>query len=233
MKENRHMIHHLPKDERPYEKCRRLGADRLSETELLAILLRTGTSQQDVLELADRILHFSDEKCGLDGLLKLSYRDLTSIPGIGCVKAVQILAVIELSGRLARAALPKRREFLSAESVGSYYASVMRGYRQEHVILVFLDAKNRMIGEYVLSKGTILSAQADPREIFIEAVRREAVSIILVHNHPSGDPTPSQADLRLTHRVREAGDILGIPLKDHVIVGGDHYRSLYADGIFC
>ncbi len=231
MKETRYDILNLPKDERPYEKCRRLGAEKLSDTELLAVILRSGTRNTGVLEAADRVIHFSNEKNGLDGLLKLSYSDLISIPGIGSVKALQILSVIELSSRLARAKTPWRKTFLSAASVGSYYTGVMRGYRQEHVILVLLDARGGMIGECVLSKGTVSSAQADPREIFIEAVRREAVSIILVHNHPSGDPTPSKADINLTYRVREAGDMLGIPLRDHIIVGGGHYRSLRADGI--
>lgn len=219
------MIHDIKKNERPYEKCLEHGAVSLSDTELLAVLLRTGVKGLNVLQLAQYILGVN---CGDQGLLNihnLTLEQLQAIKGIGTVKAVQILCLSELAKRLAKASAKDGLTFSLPSTIAEYYMEEMRHQKQENMKLLMLNTKSKLLGESDISKGTVNASLISPRELFIEALNKQAVSIILLHNHPSGDPTPSKTDLLLTKRVKEAGDLIGIALLDHIIIGDNCYIS--------
>lgn len=215
----------LSENDRPYEKCLRYGAEALSDTELLAVLLRTGVKGTNSLELAQKILHASTEKAGLLNIHHLTLQKLKHIKGIGTVKAVQILCLSELTKRLAKASAGEGIVFSRPSTIAEYYMEELRHQKQEQIKLLMLDTKTKLIGETNISKGTVNASMVSPRELFIEALNLEAVSIILVHNHPSGDPTPSKSDMLLTKRVKDAGDLIGIELLDHIIIGNNCYIS--------
>ncbi len=215
-----------PVTERPYEKCQETGPETLSDGELLAVILRTGTREQSVLEMAWELLEAHPTRKGLLGLCHMDRNMLTQIPGIGQVKASQILCMVELSRRIARASVPEAGEFSSPDYIAAYYMEYMRHLEKERVLLLLLDIRHRLLQEILLSQGTENSAFVPVREIFQEALRHKAVYVILIHNHPSGSPEPSREDLLLTSRVREAGDMVGIPLLDHIIIGDRCYTSL-------
>lgn len=215
-----------PLSERPYEKCMENGPEMLSDGELLAVILRTGSRDCSALELAWKILDRHPARKGLAGLAHLSYDMLRQVPGIGRVKAVEILCVVELSRRLARASLPEEGEFDSPEYIAAYYMEQMRHLERERVLLLLLDGRHRLIREVLLAQGTEREAPISVRAIFQEAVRSEAVFLILMHNHPSGCPEPSREDLLLTRRIKETGELMGIPLVDHIIIGDQCFVSL-------
>lgn len=224
MKENITMKQ-LPLSERPYEKFETDGAEKLSEKELLSVIIRTGTKNDRADQIALRLL----ESCGNDGLQALWNMDLgqlKKIPGIGKVKAIQILCVCELAKRLARGKRILGTKVSSPEDIISYYNVHLKYQEKEHLILLILDSKNRILSEETLSIGTINATIADPREIFFTALKKNAVSIILLHNHPSGDPVPSTEDIISTKQIIEAGKIIGIQLYDHIIIGQNSYVSL-------
>ena len=213
------------KNDLPYEKCLEQGADALTNTELLAVLLRTGTKGKNVLELAGHIL---SDKCGDDGILNIHHctlEKLKKIRGIGNVKAVQILCISELAKRLAKATAKKGLIFSLPSTIADYYMEEMRHQKQEHMKRLMLNSKSKLLGEKDISKGTVNASLVSPREIFIEALNKQAVSIILLHNHPSGDPHPSTNDILLTKRIGDAGKLIGIELLDHIIIGNNHYIS--------
>lgn len=219
------MINDICKNDRPYEKCLEHGAVSLSDTELLAVLLRTGVKGLDVLQLAQYLL---GENCGGEGILNihnLTLEELKSIKGIGNVKAIQILCLSELAKRLSKANAKEGLAFTLPSSIAEYYMEEMRHRKQEHIKLLMLNSKSKLLGETEVSKGTVNASLVSPRELFIEALNKQAVSIILLHNHPSGDPTPSKTDILLTKRVQEAGDLIGIELLDHIIIGDNCYSS--------
>lgn len=219
------MINEIYKEERPYEKCLEHGAASLTDTELLAVLLRTGVKGLDVLELAKYIL---GPNCGEQGVLNihnLTLEELKTIKGIGTVKAIQILCLSEFAKRLAKASAKEGLVFSLPSSIAEYYMEEMRHQKQEHMKLLMLNTKSKLLGESDVSKGTVNASLVSPRELFIEALNKQAVSIILLHNHPSGDPTPSKTDILLTKRVKEAGDLIGIELLDHIIIGDNCYFS--------
>ena len=218
-------IKDMIEEERPYEKCERLGANNLTDIELLAVLLRNGTKNMNSLELARRILYPSGENGGIITLYQYSMARLMHIKGIGRVKALQILCLLELSKRLAKATAIKGLDFSSPAKIAKYYMEDLRHSRQENLKLLMLNTKARLIGETNISKGTVNSSLISPRELFIEALEKNAVSIILLHNHPSGDPTPSREDILITQRIKEAGSLIGIDLLDHIIIGNNCYSS--------
>lgn len=227
---NQSGIKQLPESERPYERCLEFGPDALSDTELVAIVLRSGTRTKNSLELARELLSMSEDKGGLANLLHSTVSDLTAIPGIGTVKAVQLRCIGELARRLAKSSL-KRGDILSSPSgVADYFMEDMRHLKQEEIFVAMFDTRNRLIHSSMISRGTVNSSLLTPREVFIEALKYGAVSIILLHNHPSGDPAPSKEDLLLTRRMREAGSILNIPVIDHVIIGDNKYCSFKESG---
>ena len=224
------LIHEMNIQERPREKFEHFGPDKLSDAELLALILRTGSRNKSAVCLSEEILDLDIPGIGLEKLYHLSKKELTDIPGVGDVKALQILAICELSKRLSKLKAREQISFCSPESIARYYMAEFRSYRQEHLMLLLFDSKNHLIGERLISKGTANASIAEPRDIFSEALRAGAVSIVLIHNHPSGDTTPSSADLTVTHRIYESGELLGIQLLDHIIVGNSDYRSLKAEG---
>lgn len=216
--------------ERPYEKCERFGAGSLSDAELLAVLLRTGTKGENALELAKRILYTNGE----DELLSIhhySIEQLKEIKGVGRVKAVQIACISELAKRLAKAKAHTVLEFTCPASIAQYYMEDMRHEQQEIMKLLLLNSKTHLISEMDISKGTVNASLITPRELFIEALKKNAVSIIILHNHPSGDPTPSREDILITDRIRRAGELIGINLLDHLIIGNNCYVSFNESGL--
>jgi len=219
----------LPLSERPYEKAETEGVERLSDKELLTVLIRSGTKQERADQIAHRIL----ETCGTDGLQalwNLDPQELKETPGIGRVKALQLLCVCELARRLARGKRLFGTKISASEDVVSYYNMQLKYLSKECLILVVLDSKNRILSDEIISVGSMEASIADPREIFLAALKKNGSSIILLHNHPSGDPTPSREDILTTRRIAKAGELLGIRLIDHIIIGQNTYISLLAEG---
>jgi len=231
MKKNFLTVKELPVSERPYEKCEKYGASALSDAELLAVILRTGTKEQRVIDLAVNILNYSTVCPGLLGLNYLTMKDLMSIKGIGRVKAIEILCITELTKRMAKEIRRESIRLLTPESVAGFYMQDMRHLTNEQVMLVMLDSKNRIIKDMIISEGTVNASIMPTREVYVQALKYEAVNIILIHNHPSGDPSPSAEDIRVTKRLVEAGNLIGITLMDHIIIGDNRYVSLKEQGI--
>ena len=214
----------------PYEKFSSMGPSALTDSELLAIMLRTGTKGQDVLSLAAYLLNEKYSSDGLSMLLHVTYEELIDIKGIGKVKAIQILALSELVKRVWRSETGGRVTFAEAGICAQYYTQEMRYLEREELRVAFLDIKFRMLSDIMISRGTIDSSLVSVREILIEALRRRAVSIILIHNHPSGSPTPSAADMDVTAKVRSGCEAVGIRLTDHIIIGSSGFYSFREHG---
>jgi len=212
--------------ELPYERFMRFGPENLTEAELLAIIIRTGTREKSALQLAEQVLGLARyPKEGLLGLYDVTVEELQTINGIGQVKAVKLKCLTELTMRMSRAKAKEGLCFRSSGKVAEYFMEQLRHRSTECVVLVCLDAKCQMICEKRLSDGSATMSLISPREIFLAALENRAVNILLVHNHPSGDPTPSMADKLLTDNVRETGEQMGIPLLDHIIIGDHSYVS--------
>lgn len=223
-------IKEMPDMERPYEKCEQRGAENLSDAELLAVLLRTGTRGENALELAERILYHTGES-GILSLHQFDRERLMRIKGIGRVKAIQVSCISELAKRLSKACAKETLSFRNPDSIARYYMEDLRHERQEHMKLLMLNSKAKLIGETDISKGTVNATIITPRELFIEALQKNAVSIIIMHNHPSGDPSPSKEDRLITRRIQEAGALIGIELLDHIIIGNNCYVSFLNEGM--
>lgn len=221
----------LSEQERPYEKCMNLGPTVLSDAELLSVIIRTGTKGEKALDLSKKILNHSENNRGLLGMMHLSTYELMQLKGIGKVKAIQITCIVELSRRIAKTTAFKGFKLTSPSSVADYFMEDMRHEEREQLILLLMNGKNKLLHETILSRGTVNASLVSPREIFIEALRYQAVSVMLIHNHPSGDPTPSKEDILVTRRVKEAGNLIGISLIDHIIIGDNRYVSLKEQGI--
>lgn len=219
-----HTMKQIPERERPYEKCEREGAAALSDTELLAVLLRSGTRGENALTLSQRILSGS-EGIGILGLHQFRLNRLRKIRGIGRVKSIQLSCIGELAKRLSKASYSEGVSFDKPASIAGYYMEEMRHRKQEIMKLLMLNSKSRLIGETDISKGTVNASVVTPRELFIEALEKNAVFIILLHNHPSGEVTPSREDLLVTERIKKAGSLIGIELLDHIIIGDNRYLS--------
>jgi len=216
----------LPAENRPYEKCLQAGPKSLSDGELLAVIIRTGSREDTSLTLAEKLLALGSPGDGLLGLLHHSLTDLTESKGIGKVKAIQLLCIGELSRRIwKRKAQERSLTFKHPEDISAYYMEDMRHLEQEEIHAMFFNTKQVMIKELLLARGTVNASVMTPRELLIEALRCRAVSMVLIHNHPSGDTAPSRADILLTRRVKEAGDVIGIQLIDHIIIGDRCYLS--------
>ena len=220
----------MHQEDRPYEKCERFGAENLTDAELLAVLLRTGTQGENSLQLAHRLIRSERSGRGILNIHRWTFEQLMRIKGIGRVKAVQILCLSELAKRLAKASAASGLNFSAPETIARYYMEDMRHQNTEVLKLLFLNTRSKLIGESDISTGTVDTALVSPRELFIEALQRGAVSIVLLHNHPSGDPTPSKADVRITRRLKEAGSMIGITLLDHIIIGNNCFISLREKG---
>lgn len=224
-------IKELPESERPYEKCMKYGPQVLADSELLAIIIRTGNRNERSTELAYRVLQMNGNRFGINVLNHVSYNELIKIKGVGRVKAIQLLAVAELSKRMAADIRKEGISFKDIDATAGFFMESMRHLEKEQTRLVLLDIKMRMISEKVLFEGTVGMAPMEPREILREALRQDAVYFVLLHNHPSGDPTPSDADIKTTKRIKDAGDAVGIRLKDHIIIGDNRFVSMKRLGV--
>ncbi len=221
------MIRDFPVDERPRERLIKNGPESLSNHELLAILLRTGSKSESVIQLANRLLTHFD---GLTGLKDAVVEELTSIKGIGQAKAVQIVASVELGRRISNLTFNNRFIIRSPEDGANYVMNDMRFLSQEHFVCLYLNTKNQVIHRQTVFIGSLNASIVHPREVFKEAFRRSAASIICFHNHPSGNPTPSREDIEVTQRLVECGKMLGIEVLDHLIIGDKKYVSMKEKG---
>ena len=224
------LVRDLPVDERPRERLLAEGAASLSNTELLAVLLRTGVKNDSALRVAEKVLALYKER-GLAAITQMSAKELSSIKGVGMAKAATILAAVELGRRLALKAAEARTVVHGPADAASYVMPRFRFERREHFAVLLLNAKNHILALKTISVGTLTSSVVHPREVFQAAIEQAAASVILVHNHPSGDPAPSGEDLAVTRRMVEAGEIMDIPVLDHVIVGYDKFISLKEEGM--
>lgn len=215
----------LPQAERPRERLIRYGSDKLSLTELLAIVIGKGTLGEPVSVLSSRLLSkFGD----LNRLEEASIEELVKIKGIGRAKATQIKAALELGRRLFSQEEIRGKTIQTAEDVYKIMRAEFKNKKKEHFKLVLLNTRNQIIRKVSVTKGTLNTSLIHPREVFKSALSHSAASVILVHNHPSGDPRPSDDDIKITKRLIEAGKIMGIEVHDHVIMAGDRYTSLKA-----
>lgn len=222
---------YLPSD-MPYEKFIKLGPEALTEKELLAIILRTGTQNYSATELADMILSYQTGRYeGLNALHHLTIKDLMSIPGIGEVKAVKLKCISELAKRMAKEKAEKALRFNKPSTVAEYFMEELRHEEKENILLLSLDNKMQLIEKYVLSVGTVNASLLSSREVFVQALKDRASNVMLLHNHPSGDPVPSEQDILITNKIKEAGLLLDIPLIDHIIIGSGCYISLKEHGL--
>ncbi|MBM7691923.1 DNA repair protein RadC [Peribacillus deserti] len=221
------LIRDYPVEERPRERFIQEGAKALSNQELLALLLRTGTRNESVLQLSNRLLTQFE---GLRLLTDASLDEMMMLKGIGEAKAIQILAAVELGRRISNLCFDERYVIRSPEDCANYCMNDMRFLTQEHFVCLYLNTKNQILHKQTIFIGSLNASIVHPREVFKEAFRRSAASIICVHNHPSGDPTPSREDIEVTKRLSECGKIIGIDLLDHIIIGEKKYVSLKEKG---
>ena len=204
----------IPVNDRPYERCIKQGPEALSDEELLSVIIRTGSRKANSLETARQILRLNYPQDGILGL------------------GIQLLCIGELSRRISRRfVMSEITRFQNPEEVVNYYMEEMRHMEQEQLHVMLTDNKQGMIRDVLISKGTVNASIVSPREILIEALRYRAVGMIMVHNHPSGDPTPSREDCSITQRVKEAGKLVGIQLLDHIVIGDGSYSSFKKEGM--
>ncbi|MBQ1913967.1 MAG: DNA repair protein RadC [Selenomonadaceae bacterium] len=224
------MVRDLPIDERPREKLMADGAACLSNVELLAILLRTGTKEHSVLRVAEQVLaRYKD--VGITAMMNMSVAELSSVQGIGAVKAATILAAVELGRRLSQKAAEKVEIVHGPEDVAHYAMPRFRFEQKEHFAVMLLNTKNHILGLTDVSVGSLSASIVHPREVFQTALRYAAAAMILIHNHPSGDPSPSREDINVTQRLVKAGKIMDIPVLDHIILGDNRFVSIKEKGL--
>ena len=213
-------IHDMPKQNRPRERFLKHGPQALSDAELFAIILRTGSKGENVIDMSNRLI----AEHGLDKLFECSLAELQGIKGIGPSKAMQLLAMAELGKRHAQVKHPVKK-ITCAKDVFDLFHDRLKDEKQEHFIVLMLNTKNHIIGEQLISKGTMDSTIFDAKTIFKPVLKNSASKIVLIHNHPSGDPTPSREDLDITKRIINAGNSLDINVVDHVVIGKEEYWS--------
>lgn len=222
------ILRDIPHEERPRERMLKYGASALSHAELLAILLRTGTSRESAVRVAERLL----KRVGsIRHLVDMSIEEMTEIRGIGPTKAIQLKAGIELGRRLSRATHPEAVVIRKPGDAAALLMEELRYLQKEHFVCLFLNTKNHVTHQETLSMGSLNASIVHPREIFRAAIKYSSASIICAHNHPSGDPTPSKEDIQLTERLAEAGELIGIEVLDHLIIGDQRYVSLKEQGL--
>jgi DNA repair protein RadC len=216
-------IREIPSSERPRERLRDHGPAALSNAELLAIILRSGTSKQSVLTLAQSLLY---RHGGLGGLARMSYAELMNEPGLGEAKAAEVRALFQLAARIQALEVGERPVIRSPQDVHALLGGEMASFEQEHMRVLLINTRNQVLGVHEVYVGNVSSALVRVAEVFRDAVRQNAPSIIIVHNHPSGDPSPSADDVHLTKQLIAAGQLLDIELLDHVVIGEGRYTSL-------
>lgn len=216
----------LPSSERPYEKLEMYGASTLSNSELLAIIIKSGTKEENSVGIAQRILKLGKDKNDLRFLQEISIEEYKKIKGIGKVKALQLVAVGELAKRMAKPIEHTNIQIKQPKDVADLLMQELRYEKREIAKVIILN--NKCIVQKIInvSTGGTSYAVIEPKHVLVEAIKMEAPKIILVHNHPSGDPTPSKADFRATDRIYEAADVMGIELLDHIIIGDNKFESV-------
>ncbi len=219
----RSAVREMPEPDRPRERLANIGPEALRDAELLAVLFRTGTREEGAVALADRTL---SEFRGLRGLSRASLDELMKVKGVGRVKAIEIKAALELGRRLASFHDTDRKRVRTADDVARMLMAEFKECEVEQFKVLLMNTKNEVVRTLDVSHGTADRALAMPRDVFRQAVREGATAVIVCHNHPSGDPEPSQDDVLLTRRLKEAGDVLGIQLLDHIVFGDGRHVSL-------
>ncbi len=225
-----HRIKDWPQDERPREKLLKKGAEALSDAELLALVLRTGdaSSRSSALDHARLLLSRFES---LRKLASASTAELCEVKGIGPAKAAEIQAVFEISRRFGVEGMRTGDRYTCSSEVFRHYHERLRDRKKEVFLALLLDSKNRLIREVQVSEGSLTASIVHPREVFAPVVRESAAAVLFVHNHPSGDPTPSREDLDITERLRQAGDLMGVRVLDHIIIGSGAYVSFVDRGL--
>ena len=224
------MVRELPADERPRERLLALGPGFLSNAELLAIVLRNGSRDKSALQVAQEILGMNRD-AGVAALARMSAGELMGIRGIGSAKAAEIMAAVELGKRLNSGMSRQRAAVTCPEDAAEYAMPRFRYEEREHFAVILLNVKNHILSMPVISIGSLTASVVHPREVFRVAIQQTAASIILVHNHPSGDPSPSREDIEITARLVQVGRVMDIPVLDHIILGNDNYISLKEQGV--
>ena len=220
------------RDMLPYERFLKFGPESLTDVELLAIIIRTGTKDASPVDIAGKILNMgTGREGGLNSLFSLSVDELKKVHGVGEVKAVKLKCIAELSKRMACSITRNSLDCSSSSQVATFYMEKMRHEDSEKVILLCLNNRLRLIDESVLSIGTVNSSALSPREVFLKALKCSASNVLLLHNHPGGDPTPSRADIVITNKIRESGSMLDINLINHIIIGDNTYTSIAEKGL--
>lgn len=223
-------IHDLPINERPRERLQKYGAESLSAQEIIALILGRGISGESVMVTAQRLI---SQFGSLSGIAGASVEELSQVRGIGLAKAVQMKAAFELANRMEITIAASAKPVIKKpEDVAGLVAGRLKGKKKEYFLAILLDTRSRLIKVAEISVGSLDASVVHPREVFKEAISASAASVIFAHNHPSGDPTPSEDDIKLTKRLAEAGEITGIDVLDHVIIGDNRYLSLKREGFF-
>ena len=220
-------IKEWPEDERPRERLLKHGPSAMSDAQLLAIIHRTGGGGRSALDIGMDLLNTF---CSFRELEQGSLSEFSAIKGIGKAKAAQIKAALEIGKRLYHDPAPKGPAFASGQDVFNYFHPKMRGLRKEAFHCILLDVKNRLIRDLRISEGTLTASLIHPRESFRDAIKESAASVIFIHNHPSGDPTPSREDIVITEKLEKAGETVGIKMLDHIIVADGGYTSMLEKG---
>jgi DNA repair protein RadC len=221
-------VKHWARADRPREKLIDHGGAALSAAELLAVVLRTGSEGDTVLDQARAVLEAAGNS--LQGLARLSLADLCAVKGIGPAKATQLLAVVELCKRFGEVELQPGEPFRTSQDIYAHFRTRLADVRHEQFYAVLLDNKHRKIRDVCVSQGSLTASIVHPREVFLPVIRESAAAVIFVHNHPSGDPTPSREDVDITRRLREVGELMGVRVLDHVVIGRGRYVSFVDDG---
>lgn len=226
--EKGYLIKDLPYDDRPREKLMEYGSEVLTNSELLALILSNGTKNKSAVDLGKELIQESD---GLEKLSDFSIERLSQINGIGIAKATKIIAVFEIARRLRTIKIDHSSKISTPKEAACLVMDEMKNYKKEYFNIILLNTKNNVIKISNISIGSLNSSIVHPREVFAEAIKHSAASIILVHNHPSGDPKPSKEDVGITNRLVKTGEVIGISVIDHIIIGYDKYLSLKEEGI--
>lgn len=227
--ESKNTIKHWAKDDRPREKLLSIGSNNLSNSELLAILIHNGTPKKSAVDVAKEILNLGNNN--LNELGKLTIKDLMKVKGIGEAKAITIAAALELGRRRQQGALPEYEQFNRPQDIAAFLKERLKDYQHEVFAVIYLNRASKIISFDIVSEGGITGTVADPRVILKRAIEKNAVSIILSHNHPSGSLKPSNADTILTEKIRQAALLFDIQVLDHVIVSDAGYYSFADDGL--
>ena len=228
MAESPNKISRWPEKERPRERLLQQGAQHLSEAELLGILIGKGTTRKTAIDLARELL---DRYESLENLFSRSPSELMKIKGIGSAKAATLSAAFQLVRRIQSKTSKDQPSFKRAKDVANLYLPLMKDLRKEVFRVLLLSRSNRLIKEVTISEGTLDASIVHPRDVFREALLESAAGVILLHNHPSGNPNPSEEDIRITKQLVEAGRVMGIKVYDHIILAGEDYRSLADEGL--